>query len=351
MSKFYLLPILLLFCITSCQNKNGETETIAAKEQIPDMDTAVVLAAFEELKNDSAFIKNCVEFQNGVSHISFYNGERPLPIGDINQDGETDALIPFEVAYVSNYSRYSKLYYAILLNQNGKLNWIGNYDRENFPSSYYYPNQVLSIEKIEKESISGYISETSFSPKTPVILEYHPDEITFHELKTYNYYWHYDDLKWNGKLPLHAPKKEILGLFGQPDNITDFFSDCNYNNGPKKVYHYGNLELVFNEKEILENESYRVDNDLKVSIQYQNIKLDHNTTYEDIRKLSPEILQQQPIFPEDEEKATDRSYKTIYIPLHQKITDNNYFDSNWVILYFKQNHLEKIVIPEGDCGI
>lgn len=348
-----LLPILMLLVTTSCRNENGKSKTTTEEKQTINIDTTKVLAVFDSLKTDSAFAQNTLIFGKGASDVSVYDGERPILIGDINNDGKTDALMPFSVEFEKDYTTYNKLYYAVLLNQNGILTWKGNFNREDFPSSYYFPNQALTIEKIGKEYLNGYISEYSFSTKTPVLLEYNAVNNSFDEIKLYSYFWNYDDLKWNGKLPLHTTKKEMLALFGQPDSISDFFSECNYNNGPKKVYHYETLRLFLNEANMLENEEYQFDNKLNVFIQYQNIKLDRNTTYDDILKLSPDMLKQQPRHQKEEEEIVenDGAYNVIYIPLHQKITNDAYFDLNWVILRFKNGYLHNISIPLGDCEI
>ena len=349
---FYLLSILILWHCTSCEAKKDKMQSppVVKSEITPDISTEDVLVAFSKLKTDSVFIQSVLGYYRDARDVSFYDGERPIVIGDINKDGKTDALMPFSIGFMSGYKSYNFFYYAIFLNQNGKLKWEGNFNRKEFPSVYDFPEQVLTFEKVEKDYLHGYISKTSFSTKTPVLLQYDPEGQTFEEVKLYPYYWNYKDLKLNGKLPLNTTKKEILDLLGKPDRMSDFFSDCNYNNGPKKVFHYKNLELYFNNRDSLENEEYRFDNQLNFSIQLKNIKLDHKTTYNDILKLSPEIIKQQPSF-EDEEAASDPSFKIIYIPLKQKIVNDNYYDSSWMILWFKNNYLNKVEIPTGDCSI
>lgn len=348
----FLLPI-IFFC--SCGNTAHDQDSKQSLLPIKEINEADVLQVFDSLKTDSRFVRSLLQSRD-LELLSISPDTESILFGDINRDGEMDALMPFSIEYEQDNEVRQGLYYFILFQVDGQLKWQTNLNRTDFLYGFFSSGHFLTIEKIDDEYLRGFASETSFSTRKPILLEFDSVLELFNYVDLFTYFWDFKELKINGNLPLNTSQKKLVKLLGKPDSISDFFSDCNYNNGPKKIYHYGDLSLFFNNRKLLENESYRFDTNLDFSIEYRDIKLNGNTTYSEILKLSPEILKQQPPYlndfeGDDEEDVNDPTYKKIYIPLHQKIVNIEYYGTNWVILAFRQDRLIKLTIPTGDCGI
>lgn len=82
------------------------------------IDTPAVIAAFELLKSDTLFLDKLHVRSETI--YDFFDEERPLLIGDINNDQQPDALMPFALEGVGG-GNYYEVYYAVFLNRNGAL--------------------------------------------------------------------------------------------------------------------------------------------------------------------------------------------------------------------------------------
>lgn len=353
MNNNYLLILLFSLVLFSCGNKESDVpkqeNTLTSKAEI---DTTMVLAAFENIR-DRAEFKASFFYDKDVQY-SLFAGERPILIGDVNGDGKLDALMPFAIQALASdgtldeNDKKAKLYYAIFLNKNGQLEWIDHFSRV-LPNS----DKIITFETLGKEFIEGNLSKSSYDKEKDKAFFIWVEENSDHfvQVRKNNYYWNYEGIKLNGKYALNSNKATVLKLFTQPDSITSYFRECNAGGGPKELYYYGSLLLEFNEEKNLDNDDYNFDNKQDYFLSFNEIRLDKQTRYEDILKLSPEILKQQPEFEEEEETEQDHNIKTIYIPLLKTFDFNEYYNRVWVILSFKNGRLVQASIPSANCEI
>lgn len=352
MNNNYILILLFSLVLFSCGNKESDApkqeNTLLPKAEI---DTTMVLSAFDHIKSTAEF-KASFFYDKDVQY-SLFAGERPILIGDVNGDGKLDALMPFAIQALEStgtldeYDKEAKLYYAIFLNKNGQLVWLNNFSRA-LPNS----DKSITFEVLDAFFIKGNLSKSSYDKEKEIAFFKWDENNSDHfvQVRKNNYYWNYEGIKLNGKYALNTNKSTIVKLFTQPDSISSYFRECNAGGGPKELYHYGSLLLEFNEEKNLDNDNYNFDNKQDYFLSFNEIRLDKQTRYEDILKLSPEILKQQPEF-EEEETEQDHTIKTIYIPLKKIFDYDEYYNRNWIILNFKSNKLIQASIPSENCEI
>ncbi|HTO17256.1 MAG TPA: hypothetical protein VLZ83_15940 [Edaphocola sp.] len=341
---------LILNIVINCQSVeakssgfyfNTDSETI--------IDTSQLLKVFEKSKSQESFTRF---LNNDLTSSVIKRTKEPLIIEDLNGDAHADALVPFICEDQSNAKKKSKesnFYYAVFLNKNGKLIFQNLIDRTDNKTK-----NILTIDKIENTIAIGKIGKSS---KGVVLYRYIADHGNVLRVKRNSYFWKYNDLKLNNKLSLNAKMSEILPLLGKPDRIERFFHDCNVDPGKIKLYHFGGFLLAFNEKNRLTNENFELGSTEKIFMNYGNIRLDKNTTYEEILKLSPYILKQHPGILDlgNEETEMSKEYKILWIPLQEYLPYDPYndvpFGRNWMSLTFKNKLLISVEIGYADCEI
>lgn len=99
---------------TAKQPQNNTPDSTAAGF-IPD--TAAVISAFNRFTQSKTFAAQVAEKADGGV---IYDEERPILIGDLNNDGRSDAIMPFTMEGMGGGNNYV-IYYAVMLNRNGAL--------------------------------------------------------------------------------------------------------------------------------------------------------------------------------------------------------------------------------------
>ena len=159
--KQYMLFFLLLAAV-ACNNtqqaseQTGDSSATAPLNTVPGqappttavIDTPAVVAAFGLLKNDSLFLDKLDLLSESTYDI--YDEERPVLIGDINNDRLPDAVMPFTIEGLRGSNDYT-VYYAVMLNRGGRLQcdtvlYRGNKMSEN----------MLSFTAISNGAIEGW---------------------------------------------------------------------------------------------------------------------------------------------------------------------------------------------------
>jgi hypothetical protein len=89
----------------------------------------------------------------------------------------------------------------------------------------------------------------------------------------------------NNKFPMSTEIKNIENLMGKPDSIVKVDNECQ---GVSEVTYYYGLTHFVNEGNYLDMNSMNFAENQNLFIQYGSLRLDHNTTLEEIKKLFPE---------------------------------------------------------------
>ncbi|WP_131401708.1 hypothetical protein [Chryseobacterium sp. JM1] len=103
-------------------------DTLVADVKIPVIDTTAVLTAFNEAKRSKLFSKE-LDF-NGINKIdgSIFDLERPILIGDLNDDHLDDAMMPFSIEGREGGNNWDT-YYAVFINNRGVLDYKYSFSR------------------------------------------------------------------------------------------------------------------------------------------------------------------------------------------------------------------------------
>lgn len=143
-------PLLLITIVLSCkpdqktpqERKNTKDtipghafmvkDTVTLTEEItrPAIDTTAVLAAFKKITKTDLFIKELGIESNEEDGPggSVFDSERPILIGDLNDDHLDDAIMPFSIEGRGGGNNWDA-HYAIFINNGGVLQYKYSFDR------------------------------------------------------------------------------------------------------------------------------------------------------------------------------------------------------------------------------
>ncbi|MFP3595570.1 hypothetical protein [Chryseobacterium sp. SIMBA_029] len=146
LNKIYFLLLLAVTILSCSPNEKGSqqnkkvTDTIITKEtaikekdtlvtnaKIPVIDTIAVLTAFKKTITTDQFIKELGIEADGLGG-SIFDSERPILIGDLNDDHQDDAIMPFSIEGRQGGNNWDA-HYAIFINNNGVLDYKYSFDR------------------------------------------------------------------------------------------------------------------------------------------------------------------------------------------------------------------------------
>lgn len=154
------LSALLLLTILGCKsNKKAEvqnkpvTKDTAIIKALPAplqednssvIDTNTVLATFKKISESTKFLKEL-----DAEDASVYDSERPIVIGDLNGDQLDDAIMPFTIEGRGRGNNWAA-YYAVFINQNGKLKY-----KLSFARGGDLSERMIEFNSIENGVIKG----------------------------------------------------------------------------------------------------------------------------------------------------------------------------------------------------
>lgn len=170
MKKYFLLLLLSSISIMSCGQKKSQNQTHKKTATSPSppqikIDSAALLHAFQQLQSDNSFLKELGLAK--AKTFSFSRQTLPPIWGDLNQDGNTDALVPFTVEGRGGGNNWDA-HYAVFLQEENKWKYKSQID-----AGGDWAKRILHFSQIKGGRILGNLEGNSDKSLKLVGVEYH----------------------------------------------------------------------------------------------------------------------------------------------------------------------------------
>ncbi|WP_223608078.1 hypothetical protein [Chryseobacterium sp. OSA05B] len=156
-------------------NPVKEKDTLVADVKIPVIDSMAVLIAFKKTITTDQFIKELdIDDPDGLGG-SIFDSERPILIGDLNDDHQDDAIMPFSIEGRQGGNNWDA-HYAIFINNGGVLEYKYSFDRGGDLAERQTDFKSIKNGIIKGMEVPGFHSEEGNS--TPVDYMYRPTDLS-----------------------------------------------------------------------------------------------------------------------------------------------------------------------------
>lgn len=343
MKAFFLLSFMILVSIlcgcseTSMESRSTTGTTIGPKIALSQPDSADARVFFDSLMNDRTFKRNEL-FADEQAYME--RSDLPIILGDMNQDGLADALIPFAVVGRGGGNNWTSHYVVLLGTAAGKFRYAFTYNAGGDMAP-----ETIVFKEITPEYIVGYLRSNLYSDREPTPVrfvfrdgDFIPVAIAPHQvapaepeyLELFNLLTPEDV-----QVPLTGTWEDYKRLLGtRPLETPEDQQECGtyFDEGTLHYVHYPAVTLEVNDSD----KAAVLDIDLRINgwrLQTDKGTISHETTFKELRQA----FYQPDKFWIERDPDDDRYWELILLTGEDS-------DSYWRLRFDKKDQLIQVVL-------